>query len=210
MSHPLRQKSKRRNWLNIAFADLLVASRAAAVRFRLFSCEAEGWRGLSRCPASGMQFQWNSRRPRGQLAGDNPKKRKRLGSSRSWYGFRNGQGMKEGERGLSVTKPIGTVKNEHTRRGKSQGPLVTGYRLQRNRFHAHDAACNKCSKRIGVGEGQNKGARGKKRENSREKLAKRTFDALCSVLVCSKFDDFPVDFSNRESRKRANTENIFY
>lgn len=70
--------------------------------------------------------------------------------------------MKEGERGLSVTKPIGTVKNEHTRRGKSQGPLVTGYRLQRNRFHAHDATCNKCSKRIEVGEGQNKGARGKK------------------------------------------------
>lgn len=96
-------------------------------------------------------------------------------------------------------------KGVNTRRWKIAGwpPfLVAGYRAQRNRFHAHDAACNKCSweeKNRKKREKEEKRRRkGGKKRNPWEELAKRTFDTLCSLLVRTKFDDFPPDFSSRD------------
>ena len=143
--------------------DALAVHKPRRVRFRFLSSAAEGAREDYRRV---VRLRTGHAISLVELpAGDNPKKR--LGSSGSWSGFEN-----EVERGetrtrgrILVTKPIAAVKNEHKRRGKSLGPsLVTRYRLQRNRFHAHDAACNKCSE----GEEQVEGKMEKERERERE------------------------------------------
>ena len=157
------RESKRGEWL-----DALAVHKPRRVRFRFLSSAAERAREDYRRV---VRLRTGHAISLVELpAGDNPKKR--LGSSGSWSGFEN-----EVERGetrtrgrILVTKPIAAVKNEHTRRGKSLGPsLVTGYRLQRNRFHAHDAACNKCSE----GEEQVEGKMEKERERKRRKKGRK-------------------------------------
>lgn len=82
------------------------------------------------------------------------------------------EGWKDGEKGkISWKRKLSAVRRENRR----MTPGCRRISVQRNRFHAHDAACNKCS---WGKEGKNR----KKREKEiREKLAKRTFDTLCSL-----------------------------
>lgn len=89
-------------------------------------------RGLSRgCPASRDAI--SPELIGGQLGMDKAEK------AGSWFGFRRGlKGRREGK-DFVETKAI------RWRENRRMTPGCRRISVQRNRFHAHDAACNKCS-----------------------------------------------------------------
>lgn len=151
-------------------------------RFRFLSSGEGSRRGLSRgCPASRDAI---SPELSGDLAANlawiKPKKPETAGRDSIFEGGWKEVEGREGEEGgrdriSSVERKLSAVRRGegkgNTRRWKIAGwpPDVAGYRVQRNRFHAHDAACNKCS----WGRKGKIGKRGKKKKGRKRKEKKK-------------------------------------